>query len=241
MRPKVYNIKLRATVEIEPGGAVFQPTDVGGCVLWVKADAITGLSDGDPVGTWADQSGNGNDLVQATAAKKPTYETNECNGEPIVRFDSVDDYLKAVAFTWNRPEVVYIVFKSTAWLANHTLFDGDSANAMRCLQYTSDPRHLSYHGDATWASYYIDCATHSWVIARFRFEAGSKGIRKNDSAEVAGDGGSTDASGFTLGAMANGTNSGKWDIAEVIGYNAVPSSGSDTDIMDYLNTKYAVY
>lgn len=55
-----------------------------------SADTIIGLEDGDPVGTWPDQSGNGNDLVQATAANKPTYEINEINSLPAIKGDGVN-------------------------------------------------------------------------------------------------------------------------------------------------------
>ena len=62
-------------------------------VLWLDATQITGLNDGDSVGTWSDMSGHGNDATQSTASKKPTYKTGIQNGRPIVRFDGVDDVL----------------------------------------------------------------------------------------------------------------------------------------------------
>lgn len=64
-------------------------------VLWLKADVITGLSDGDPVGTWLDSSGHNNHVTQATAGSKPTYRasTASLNNKPTVEFDGVDDHL----------------------------------------------------------------------------------------------------------------------------------------------------
>ncbi|MDB2447347.1 LamG domain-containing protein [bacterium] len=55
------------------------PSDLEGMLMWVKSDQ--GLLDpsGDPVvegarvATWQDQSGNGNDLVQTDASRRPTY------------------------------------------------------------------------------------------------------------------------------------------------------------------------
>lgn len=72
-----------------PGGVGTSASNI----LWLKADAITGLNDNDPVATWADNSGNTFDLIQGTAASKPTYQTNEINSKPIVRFDGSDDNL----------------------------------------------------------------------------------------------------------------------------------------------------
>ena len=51
--------------------------------FWLKADTITGLSDGDPVSEWDDSSGNGHDV---SAGSAPTYRYNELNGLPTVRF-----------------------------------------------------------------------------------------------------------------------------------------------------------
>ncbi len=59
--------------------------------VWLKADAIMGLVDDDPVATWIDSSGYGNDATQATSSKRPTYKTGIQNGLPAVRFDATDD------------------------------------------------------------------------------------------------------------------------------------------------------
>jgi len=55
-------------------------------VLWLKADAIQGLNDGDPVVNWADSSGTGNDA--ATTLGSPTYHTDVLNSLPAIRFDN---------------------------------------------------------------------------------------------------------------------------------------------------------
>src|SRR5262245_95497 len=77
----------------------FSPEQLSGLKLWLKADAITGPNDGDPVTTWPDSSGNGNDATQATAAKKPTYKAGIQNGRPVIRFDGVDDILATPSVT----------------------------------------------------------------------------------------------------------------------------------------------
>jgi hypothetical protein len=75
---------------------VATPSDVTGLRGWWKADAITGLSDGAAVGTWSDSSGLGNDATEGTGGFQPTYQTNEVNGLPCVRFDGTDDRLSIV-------------------------------------------------------------------------------------------------------------------------------------------------
>ncbi len=53
--------------------AAFTPPQSASLELWVKADAITGLSDGASVSSWADLSGQAGsrNLVQATPAQQP--------------------------------------------------------------------------------------------------------------------------------------------------------------------------
>src|SRR6185503_18751932 len=73
----------------------FSPSDISGLKIWLKADAGAGSSDGDPVGTWTDQSGTSHDFTQATSGKKPLYKTNIQNSLPVVRFDGSDDEMSA--------------------------------------------------------------------------------------------------------------------------------------------------
>ena len=65
--------------------APFSPSDVSGLTLWLKADAITGKSDGDLLDQWDDLSGNAFHAT-ASGALRPTYKTNIENGNPAVLF-----------------------------------------------------------------------------------------------------------------------------------------------------------
>jgi hypothetical protein len=90
--------------------AAFAPTDVAGLQLWLRGDAGTfqdaarttaAANDGDPVGGWRDDSGEGDHFSQATAAKRGTLKTgaNGINGRAVVRFDGVDDFLAGPALS----------------------------------------------------------------------------------------------------------------------------------------------
>ncbi len=58
--------------------------------MWLDATALSGLSDGDPVATWPDKSGHGNNATQATPANRPSLETLSFNGRKSVYFDSAN-------------------------------------------------------------------------------------------------------------------------------------------------------
>lgn len=73
--------------------AAFEPPDITGNILWLKADAFVGKSDNTTVGLWEDLSPVAENVGQSTEANKPIYRTNILNGMPIVRGDGSNDLL----------------------------------------------------------------------------------------------------------------------------------------------------
>jgi len=93
----IYTLTLNA--QTGPGGvgnsdgSSGQPENV----IWFAADALS-LLDTDPVVTWADLSGNGNDATQTLSDQRPAFRTGQINGKPAVVFDNTggagfQDYL----------------------------------------------------------------------------------------------------------------------------------------------------
>src|SRR6478736_1989782 len=78
------------------GGSVasssFSPTDISGLLLWLKADQITGLANGDPVATWVNQSGSASNAT-SPGGSQPIYTTNVQNGLPGVHFDGTSQLI----------------------------------------------------------------------------------------------------------------------------------------------------
>ena len=56
------------------------PTALSGLKLWLRGDSLSALGNGDPVSTWADESGQGHDFAQ-TGGARPTYQTGVLNGD----------------------------------------------------------------------------------------------------------------------------------------------------------------
>jgi|ERR1700719_1760063 len=69
------------------------PDQVTGLKFWLKADSLS-LSNGSPVPSWTDSSGNGNTVTQSTPLLQPTYNTNILNGHPAVLFDGIQTVLE---------------------------------------------------------------------------------------------------------------------------------------------------
>ncbi|TRX71812.1 T9SS type A sorting domain-containing protein [Carboxylicivirga sp. M1479] len=63
-------------------------------VLWLKAAALTGLSNNDQLSTWSDLSGNGHDFIQTNGVNQPLYNnTTGINGNAVISFDGSGDHL----------------------------------------------------------------------------------------------------------------------------------------------------
>ena len=62
--------------------------------MWFKADSsdLASLSDGDTIQLWTNQAITQN-VAQTTESRKPTLQTNELGGKPVVRFDGTNDIL----------------------------------------------------------------------------------------------------------------------------------------------------
>jgi hypothetical protein len=204
-------------------------------VMWVKADAGAGTNDGDVVTTWTDQSGNANSPTQATANAKPTYQTNEVNGKPVVRGDGGDS-LK-VAFTLNQPCSYLFVFKMVAEGDSKTVFDGNAVNAGRFTETVAASDTFRIFAGA--GLNIVHPAVAGFAIGTATFNGASS--RVSIGATVAtGNSGAANPGGITLFANGNGLEAGNLDIAEMIMFSGALSDANYNLIGSYLGTKYAL-
>jgi len=145
-----------------------------------SADTITGLEDGDPVGTWPDQSGNGYDLTQATAANKPLYKVNIQNGLAGILFDRSDDKLAlgdcGTNYS-NEHTTLHAVFKPDGTAGYGSFFGmattaNESCSAYICYQFYSGSGtrtlRMYFSGDYHYNPYdnAADTLSQIWTIRR---------------------------------------------------------------------------
>ena len=191
---------------------------------------------GDLVTTWADQSGSGNDVVQATSGSRPNYRPNTLNSLPVVRFSGTNVLAPASWTGSSQAQTVFIVYKCNA----------------RCVQeYPIAQTNLFYEHlsgqptvhDPTDRS----CAFGTIAISRdfqvmaFVASPTSVQFRQNgvNFASLAASANST-LSGLGIGGLTNATYGLNGDIAEVLIYNAALSGTNLTSVENYLLTKYAI-
>jgi hypothetical protein len=217
------------------------PTDFAGLRAWYKADAITGLLDGDPVASWTDSSGNGFTLSNATTAQRPVYKANMLNGLPIVRFDAVDDglFTNTALFTASGvPWTVFAVYENNLHTASgRRVANGSTSQAAgNWLVGPHGGLHRVYAGAFTPGQAVTD---GKWV----------RQTGKSDGATVTNyvDGtsmGSVAATGSPPGGFTIGYSANSWmepadcDVAEVIVYNTQLTAADQTSIEDYLYTRW---
>jgi len=90
-------------------GAAFTPATLSGLIGWYDSLDLTAMAQnsdgtgavavGDPVGYWADKSGGGNHVTQATAANRPTLTAAAVNGRAALVFDGSNDNLSRASYT----------------------------------------------------------------------------------------------------------------------------------------------
>lgn len=221
----------------------FNPKQIAGLTFWLTPEAgvfkdagVTAAANTDTVQQWNDQSGNGYNLTQATAGKRPTLLTGIRNGKPVIRFDGVDDAIAAVATTLPQPMTIFLVGKNTLG----TFFDSGDVSANRLIIDKNG-------GSSIWRFYASTNITGGTADTNYHvFTAvanGASSLLEVDTTQVAS--GNPGASSFTiinLGSLQGGVNVPlTGDIAEILIYNSALSSTNRQLVKTYLNNRYTIY
>jgi hypothetical protein len=91
--------KTVAGIGVGPGGIGYPDNSISGQpenTLWLKADQINGLNDGDPVTTWEDQSGNNNNATDIYKGTTPANYHKNVEDAPVFVANGVSGNMPAV-------------------------------------------------------------------------------------------------------------------------------------------------
>jgi PKD repeat protein len=114
----------QVTVTAPGGGGPFvDPSSVPGLGLWLRADGLVGLADGDAVAAWTDVSGAGRHATQAVASKRPTYRADQIHALPALTFDASDDGM-ATPLNPGVHVTIFVVYASRAAATGYVLNGG---------------------------------------------------------------------------------------------------------------------
>jgi hypothetical protein len=237
---------------IGPASASDMPTTT--LRLWLKADAITGLSDGDAVASWTNSAGIGYNATNATAASRPKFYANVVNGQPVVRFDGVTNYLYNTAYTHGTHDgTMAVVVKRNS--DNFTVYkniliqgatDFGSSGTTFWQIYANSSAALPLLGNFNTAT--LDLAsTGANLTNRFQIivlqkdnaGAGTSRFYYNGTLKQSGTGNQNLGSGYWLGGWFN-TRMLDGDIPEALIYNSALSDSARQRVEGLLAWKYAL-
>ncbi len=245
----------------DPNFAGFLPTQIADLELWLAADRGLSLSDGDPVVTWLDQSGNGKNATQGVGANQPTFRTGIVNSLPIIRFDGVTEYLTFLSLTLPSFTIFYVLSTTIVPAGVVVILDNCTGNpnandgfwmgwddrgaANPNDSYVMTPKFVTAplgwfkdnsYGLAAFTTLVFQCSNHTDIYYS---------INNVDQAPYgvlgAGTGAYVDnANVFGLGALNDGTAPAGMDLAELIIYGSVLSSADRDLVENYLSSKYGL-
>ncbi len=243
-------IPLAAKVS-EPAAYTNPVTD--GLAFAVDASVLTGLNAGDPVSSWPDLSGNGNDAIMAEPSRRPIYFPNASNGLPALRFDGGNDYLNTSALPANWPASETTVFAvSRAAVDNANIFQqvpDVTTNRFGVEMPWSGNIYWDFGGDA--APGRLAAATNAlpqphtnfnvWAFAASPLIPGQT-IRENNQL-VASDNNAdildfVATASLRIGNRSAGGDALNGDIAELLIYNRSLSAEETNAVGFYLQNKY---
>ena len=208
--------------------------------VWYDASTLT-LSDSDPVTAWTDQSGNGRDL--ATWQGTPTFETNEINGLPAVRFDANENLLPTAGNPYLAKDV-FVVFRS----GNGTKFGPDWGAPIGYRGDADGDRTWMLQGneDRFWDSEKPEAVTRNGVevddvnnfdMSYLSNDMGQYMVLKVVSSDARSG---TQTREYSVGTRSDGWSNSRFDTAEVIAYSTSLSTNDENEVGGYLAWKYGI-
>jgi hypothetical protein len=250
--------QLYLHVTAEPGGveavsAATSPVIAPDMALWLDAsDASTlfqdsagttpAALDADPVGRWADKSGNGRHVTQTTAGARPALKLAIQNGLPVIRF-ATDDWLQSALLgaPIAQPNYILVVTAMRGYVTAATAFvvTGRSTGGRHAIYRSVSDASRIYAGtnlavaDAT--------AMTAATVYEGRFDGASSQLWRDGTLKVTGNAGTEAFGALLLGANDAGNASFlNGDIMEVIVMGSMPAVGLQSAIRNYVGTKWGI-
>lgn len=208
------------------GRRIIDPSTLPNLAAWYRK-GVGVTESGGLVSAWADQSGNGRNLVQATGTNQPALQ-----GDGSILFDGIDNSMLAT-FTRNQPQTVYVLGKQVTWANTERWFDGSTGDRGTLQQTTASPQIRIFAGTGMGN---ISLAVDTYGIIASVFNGANSVLQLNLGTPVTGDTGSGgDMTGFRLGSRGDGAGAfGNVQIKEILIYAAAHDATTRQKVIEYL-------
>ncbi len=191
-------------------------TVLNGLELWLRADAIDGARNGQPVAVWPDASGTERHAIQERKKWQAKWIANGINGKPVLRFDGNETFYPIGNFT-DKPGKSTVV---TVWAKPK-----DGGNAFQRL-YSSGSEGIDYQSNGV----YLVPKTKDNGVGASPPQVHMKRPRKNK-----------DLNNFFIGRLNQNADPPQFffgDLAEILVYTRRVSDEERDAIRLYLTDKY---
>jgi hypothetical protein len=209
-----------------------------GLQLWLRSDL--GITIGTGVSAWADQSGNGNNVVQATGSKQPTYSASDAafNGQASLLF-AIANLQTLGNAGWNLPQpmTMYAVGSIGVPTGLQAFIDSSAASEVFLGQTSASQHWYLYAGGNIIGGKTNDAFPHAFCGV---VNGASSALYVDDS-QVADGSGASGANASQVLAIGGTTGTylgGK--IAEIIIYNVAHTAAQRETTFTYLSQRYGL-
>ena len=224
----------------------FVPTDIAGCVLWLRSDWGITKDGSNKVAFWADKSNNGNTLGQGILNRRPLWVDAQLNGYPSISFmtegqENSNLYKDDMVLT--SPYTVFLVYKNRqigSLNNNDCIFAQASAAWGYYQSTTSSLKNFLYDG-AFFAYTDGSIANNEFAIVCGKFNVENSALYEDGILRASGTLAGTAGSGFTLGSQHDGLRPSYIDVVEVTIYNSILSDPNRVRVENYFNGRYVIY
>jgi hypothetical protein len=156
---------------------------------WLRADSFVALADGSQVGDvatqWLDQSENGRNGNGVGLPAQPSYETNEVNGLPVVRFDTQQEQLNFIEVSFSGDFTVTLCGRTT--VGADTLWLGHDSTNHQCRRNRISVDNASFYaGGSEIVSSAFAAPSSAFQVTTWRRESGTVSFRQNKTARGTG-------------------------------------------------------
>lgn len=216
--------------EIEQWWPVVTPTNIAGCVLWLRADDGV-LTDGSTVTNWLDCSGNNNHASTTDPNLQPTLVNGVVNGLPVVRFPNQYRYLTFSPTIAAQGSTVFIIYRSSGPNVYATPLGSKAQGGTDWLHMLSynNTRCLEEGGGAQ--SLYTSVSAQDWHVQVMQLAQGDYRLWL-DNVLTGPSGNTRTFTPFTDVGNLQG------DFAEVVVYNRSLTDKERRQVSYYLAAKY---